>query len=299
MVGRRVMRWAAVCCLLAVIGSATAGPAGATTGPPAGTRTTCTGNQDAPGTLSGTYPSGVVVSGYCKVDGGAAVVDGTLTVASHSILDASFAFNDVTGTGSSSLKVTGDVKVGNGATLFVGCEPGYFACTDDPSGTASGHDHILGNLVATSALGVVVHHASVGGSLTQSGGGGGVTTPAGGTGVVCHAAPRGPYAMTGIYSDYEDDAIGGNLEVTGVRTCWFGMLRNKVPGDLVVSHNTFSDPDADEVMQNTVGKNVTCKGNSPAVQYGDSGATPNVVTGDAAGECSFTRVPGPPVSVKA
>ena len=72
-----------------------------------------------------------------------------------------------------------------------------------------------------------------------------------------------------------------------------------MPGNLVVSHDVFSDPDANEVMQNTVGQNITCKGNSPAVQYGDSSASPNVVTGNASGECSFTLVPGPPVSVKA
>ena len=91
------MRWVGACCLLAVIGSATAGPAGATADRASATRTTCTGNQSTPGVLSGTYPSGVVVSGYCKVDGGAAVVDGTLTIAAHAILDASFAHNDVTG----------------------------------------------------------------------------------------------------------------------------------------------------------------------------------------------------------
>ena len=297
--GRRVLRCAGACCLLAAIGSAAAGPAGATAARASGGPTTCAGTPDSPVVLSGTYPSGVVVTGYCTVDGGAAVVHGSLTVAAHAVLDASFAFNDVTGTGASSLTVTGNVKVGSGATLFVGCEPGFFACTDDPGGTASGHDHIGGNLVATYALGVVVHHTSVGGSVTQSWGGGGVAPPTGGINSTCIATPPGPYAMTGVYSDYEDDTIGGNLEVTGVRTCWFGMLRNRVPGNLVVSRDVFSDPDANEVMQNTVGKDITCKGNSPAVQYGDSSATPNVVTGTASGECSFTRVPGPPVSVKA
>jgi hypothetical protein len=195
--------------------------------------------------------------------------------------------------------VTGDVKVDSGATLFVGCEPGFFACTDDPGGKASGHDHIGGSLVATDALGVVVHNTSVGGSVTQSSGGGGVTPPTGGTGSTCHATPPGPYAMTGIYSDYEDDTLGGNLEVTGLRTCWIGMLRNKVPGSLVDSNNVFSDPDANEVMQNSVGRNIACTGNSPAVQRGDSDATDNLVKGTASGECSFTLKPGPPVSVKA
>ena len=115
----------------------------------------------------------------------------------------------------------------------------------------------------------------------------------------CVTAPPGPFATTSIYSDYEDDTIGGNLAVTGLQTCWFGMLRNVVPGNLVDSHNTFDDPDANEVMQNTVHRNIACTGNSPAVQYGDSTATPNVVTRNATGECSFNLIPGPPVSVKA
>jgi hypothetical protein len=287
--GRRMLRWTAAGCLLAAIGCTTAVPAGAATGRAAG-GATCTGTAATPGHLAGTYPTGVVVKGYCQVDGGAAVVDGTLVLAAHATLVASFAHNDVTGTGSSSLSVTGDVKVGNGATFFVGCEPGYFACSDDPGGTLYGSDHISGNLVAKHALGVVVHASSIGGSVTQSSGGGGVN---------CNAPASGPFVGWGDYSDYEDDSIGGNLHVTGLRTCWVGMLRNTVPGNLVDSGNSFADPDANEVMQNTVGKNITCTGNSPAVQYGDSGATPNVVTGKAFGECAFTLASGTPVSVKA
>ena len=190
--------------------------------------------------------------------------------------------------------------MGDGATLIVGCEPGFYACSDDPGGTASGNDRIGGNLVANYALGVVVH-AHLGrrqrDPVVRRRG----SDPADGRpGLEVRRAPPGPYAMTGVYSDYEDDTLGGSLQVTGVRTCWFGMLRNKVPGNLVVSNNMFSDPDANEVMQNS-GRPETspASGNSPAVQYGDSSATPNKVTGNASGECSFTRVPGPPVSVKA
>src|ERR1700733_6980241 len=47
------------------------------------------------------------------------------------------------------------------------------------------------------------------------------------------------------------------------------------------------DPDAGEVLQNTVGDDIACFGNSPAVQFGDSGASPNVVDGRAFGECGF------------
>jgi len=287
--GRRMLRWTAAGCLLAAIGCTTAVPAGAATGRAAG-GATCTGTAATPGHLAGTYPTGVVVKGYCQVDGGAAVVDGTLTVAPGATLDASFVHNDVAGTGSSSLSVTGNVKVGRGATLVVGCEPGYFSCSDDPSATLSGSDHVSGNLVAKSALGVVVHNVSIGGNVAESSGGGGVN---------CNEPPSGPFAGTGDFSDYEDDTIGGNLHVTGLKSCWMGMLRNHVSGNLTDSQNQFNDPDANEALHNTVGKNITCTGNSPAVQYGDSGETPNVVTGKAFGECAFTLASGTPVSVKA
>jgi len=287
--GRRGLRWAGACCLLAVIGSATAGPAGATADRGRAGPSTCAGTQATPGVLSGTHPSGVTVTGYCVVDGGAAVVDGTLTVAAGATLVASYAKNDVAGSGTSSLTVTGALKVGSGATLILGCEGAHYACTDDGGGTLNGSDHVGGSLVARHALGVVVHLSSIGGNVTQVSGGGGVT---------CENAPPGPFADTGVYSDYEDVTLGGNLHVTGLRTCWLGMLRNHVPGNLVDSHNTLADPDANETVANTVGKNITCTGNSPAAQYGDSGASPNQVTGNASGECAFTLASGTPVSVK-
>ncbi len=46
---------------------------------------------------------------------------------------------------------------------------------------------------------------------------------------------------------------------------------------------TFADPDASENLNNTVAGNLLCFGNSPAIQVGDSGASPNVVAGFAAG----------------
>ncbi len=292
--GRRGLRWAGACCLLAVIGSATAGPAGATADRGRAGPSTCAGTQATPGVLSGTYASGATVTGYCEVDGGATTVDGTLTVAAGATLVASYAKNDVAGSGTSSLTVTGNLKVGSGATLILGCEGAHYACTDNSGGTLNGSDHVGGNLVAHHALGVVVHLSSIGGSVTQVSGGGGVT---------CVKPASGPFATTGVYSDYEDDTLGGtlggNLKVTGLRSCWIGMLRNHVPGNLVDSHNTFYDPDANETLANTVGKNISCTGNSPAVQYGDSGASPNHVTGNASGECAFTLASGTPVSVKA
>jgi len=143
--------------------------------------------------------------------------------------------------------------------------------------------------------------ATFGGSVNQSSGGGGVTPGSGGAPATCITTPPGLFATmgNGVFSDYEDNRIGGYLRIAYVQTCWIGVLRNTVTGDVTDAHNVFSDPDANEALQNTVGGNIKCKGNSPAVQYGDSLASPNVVTGSASGECAFTLSTGRPVSVKA
>lgn len=60
---------------------------------------TCTGTFKTPGVLAGKYKGGVVVTGVCAVNGGAAVVQGDLILAPGSALNATFALNDVAGTG--------------------------------------------------------------------------------------------------------------------------------------------------------------------------------------------------------
>ena len=49
------------------------------------------------------------------------------------------------------------------------------------------------------------------------------------------------------------------------------------------------DPDAMEVNKNLIAGNMTCFGNTPAVQFGDGG-TPNIVGGYGQGECGFNVV---------
>jgi hypothetical protein len=91
-----------------------------------------------------------------------------------------------------------------------------------------------------------------------------------------------------------------------LQTCWMGALRNNVRGNLVNVKNTMADPDANEVLANLVRGSVACFANSPAVQYGDSGSSPNQVRGAAFGECAFNvKQPNPapsgplePISVK-
>jgi hypothetical protein len=85
-----------------------------------------------------------------------------------------------------------------------------------------------------------------------------------------------------------DGTIGGDFRVTGLRSCWFGTLRVHIKGDALYAHNTFADPDASEVNSNVVAGDLSCFGNSPAVQFGDAVAgVPNQVSGDGRGECGF------------
>ena len=88
--------------------------------------------------------------------------------------------------------------------------------------------------------------------------------------------PTGIFAtfQSPVYSDYEDNTIGGNLRITGLNTCWDGALRNKVSGSATFADNTMADPDASEMLTNTVAGNLLCSDNSPAIQYGDSEVHP-------------------------
>jgi hypothetical protein len=268
----------------------------------------CSGTFTSPGLLAGTYSGDVEVDGYCQVNGGAAVVKGNLTLAPGSALNATFALNDVTGHGRSSLTVYGNVKVLEGATLAMGCEAEHSPCSDDPNaatgGTLTGQNRVYGNLTGRAALAIIVHAAKIGGNVDQEGGGGGEAA------MTCQVPTSGVFSVIGspVFSDYEDNWISGNLTVSDLRTCWFGALRDHVSGNVRDSDNKFGDPDANEVDSNVVRGNLNCYGNSPAVQFGDAaGGTPNKVSGNATGECGFDVLlhnptpngPLTPISVRA
>ncbi len=248
---------------------------------------TCSGTATAPGVLTGTYPGNVIVKGVCAVNAGPAVVKGNLAIAPGGALLAIFARNDKTHKGFSSLTVKKNVTVGKGASLALGCEPNFFTCADDKGKTPTlqSRGTIGGTLSASKPLGILVHNSSITGSVTERGGGGGLS-----------CTPKGIFKLfkSPVYSDYEDNVIGGSVSVTGMTSCWLGLLRNDVHGNFTFNTNKMADPDANEVLHNYVNRSLTCQANVPAVQYGDSGSTPNVVNRTATGQCSFRRrVPDP------
>ena len=250
----------------------------------AATTTTCSGTFNSPGVLSGHIVGNVVVSGVCFVDGPPAVVVGNITVLPNSVLNATFALDDVDGSGTTGLTVFGNLSVGAGALVALGCEPEASPCSDDPDanegGTLTGLVRINGNLTAIGAAGILVHASRIGGNVSQTGGG---------TWKSCDVPESGPWSAieSPPFSDYEDNAIGGNLLVQSVTSCWFGALRNRVTGNVTFTHLVMGDPDANENLTNVVLGNLACSGNNPVVQYGDSGGSPNQVFGNASGECGF------------
>jgi hypothetical protein len=270
-----------------------ASPAGAT---PASPYVCSSGNIP-----SGTYAS-VQVTGVCYVPSGTVVINGNLTVAPGALLDATTPEGFLTPSPAALpgiVTVGGNVTVGKGAVLLLGCDSGI-SC---PTATTFGQDSVAGNLTGKGALGVVVHAVTIGGSASLVGGGGGSSQLKGGPGsgncsnaavpalwgsdpALANAWGQG--VASPVYSDFEDSAIGKNLSIVSLKTCWIGSLRDTVGGNLIDHSNLMGDPDGNEVVNNTVSGNISCHGNDHVVQFGDSGATPNVVSGSAHGECAFT-----------
>ncbi len=221
---------------------------------------TCAGGPIA----AGTYRS-LTVTGECAVAAGAVTVTGSLTVAPGAALLAAF--------GGSDLNVGGNLVVESNASLILGCEPEAFNCLNDAS--LATNDHVGGNLTADGALLVLAHHNTIGGNVTQSGGGGGVN---------CSTFPLGSGGPP-AYSTYEDNTIGGNASVSGLRTCWLGFIRNTVARNVNFNDNVTFDQDGNEVVTNVVAWNLNCSGNSPAPQVGDSAGATNTVGRKATGQC--------------
>jgi hypothetical protein len=260
----------------------------------------CSGTFDAPGVLTGFHKSDVIVKGVCAVNAGRAFVRGDLTIRPGAALLAAFALNDQTGKGSSSLAVAGDLRVGSGGAAVLGCLASSFPCLDDPNPdapTLASHPRVFGDLTSSQPLGVIVHNASIYGDVTHRGGGGGLSCD-----------PTGIFAQFGspAYTDYEDSTIGGHVRVTGVQSCWMGVIRDHVGGSVVLRNNQLADPDAIEVLSNHIRGDLVCRGNSMVWDNADITENlfprqpePNTVKGDRKGQCVLsspdteTDTPGP------
>jgi len=269
MVSRKVFRRLAVFAAGAVVTLAV--PAGAS----AARAHTC--GAEGPQTLEGNIAAPVEVVGTCLVDGGQAKVRGALTVEPGGQLIANFAFNTVRPGGANPrLLLFGNLTVKEGGVAIIGCEPFYFTCSGDEENTATSRSVIRGNLNGRGAAGIILHAARIFGNVNQVGGG-------------------APESECAIYSDYEDDLIHGNVTVRELDSCWLGLARDRVFGDMRIENNHFEDPDAIEILANRISRNLTCKGNgmvwnSREAEFGQEPLYPrvterNTVGGKRGGQC--------------
>ena len=201
--------------------------------------TTCGGTIASPGSLPGGAYTDLVITGVCAVDAGQVLVTDNVTVDAGAALLAGYALNH-SGPGTSGITVEGSIVVDNGATLILGCKATSFPCFDDPhqnAATLNSPATVDGDVIGLAPLGLVVHGSTVRGDILQQGGGGGPSC------AVYGLFGSFPFPSP-VYSNYEDDTIGGNLRVTGMTSCWFGALRDQIGGSAAFAGNTFSDPDS-------------------------------------------------------
>ena len=215
----------------------------------------CSGSFESPGVLAGTYSSNVVVDGACVVNAGPALIEGNLTVSPGAVVLADFSGHG------SELTVEGNLKVQRGATLILGCEPSPdFPCLGDPN--VSSHGSVSGNLSAQQPLGVVVHSSTIDGNVQEVGGGGGFTCSNGGPTVGGFHVFGEAFGGLPVFSDYSDSTIHGNLGVIGLTSCYLGVAREHVSGNVDLINNRLADPDAIEILENHISGNLLCEQNS-------------------------------------
>jgi len=141
-----------------------------------------------------------------------------------------------------------------------------------------------------------VVNSMIGGNLSETGGGGGAN---------CTPLKTNPAFSFGVFSDYEDSWIGGNVVIKNLNSCWMGFGRVYTGGSVTINNNEMADPDAIEIFSNYITKNLACSGNShpasgmppddqPVWDSGETSMTgaiyprnpqPNTVEGTRSGQC--------------
>jgi hypothetical protein len=209
---------------------------------------TCTGGAIP----AGTYTT-LTVTGSCSIPSGAVIVLASVTVAGpKALLDVHVQDGTLT--------VNGSILVRQGGALVYGCS-GDLGCTTPPN------NRVTGSIIADQPLAVILHGLTIGGTVSIRGLAG-----------LFPGAP--PYVLV------EDSSVGGSILVSGVQSCWFGIIRDTVRGSVILTNNTFADPDATEIVTNKIRGSLSCFGNNPAAHVGDSGGAPNQVGGSKLGECA-------------
>jgi hypothetical protein len=151
------------------------------------------------------------------------------------------------------VQVLAGVRVGSGASFVLGVD----------GGPATGT--IGGGLTAGNAAEVIVHMARINGGVSIQGGSG----PFGCT------QPFAPVCITLL----QGNSINGGATINGYNGLFLGFIRNHVNGSVTISNNNQALDEID-IGSNVVNGSLTCAGNTPTENTGDSpGPTPDTVTG--------------------
>ncbi|HTY72762.1 MAG TPA: hypothetical protein VMI11_10115 [Actinomycetes bacterium] len=219
---------------------------------------TCNG-----GNINSGWYDHLVIKGFCTIPDNAYVkVKHDIWVVPGGVLDA------VT---LATVKVQGDIIVGKGAVLGLGC-------TVIGVGCASNSDtEVRGSIIADQPLTMFIDGSKIGGDVISNGGGPG---------------SKVTEADLAFNFAFKDNKVRGSVVLTGWNGGWMGAIRNWVGGNLYYSWNRGVDPDSNEIVHNTVGHNLACFANYPAAQFGDAvqgqppSYGPNHVGSHALGQCA-------------
>jgi hypothetical protein len=225
---------------------------------------------------SGIYHS-ITVTGFCAVASGATItVQSGLRVASHGFLVASGALDNQMDHPDCNRSITigGGVQIDPAGSLILGDGEGS-GCVP------STHTTVSGGVKANAPLDLIVHGVTVNGGYSLLGGG---------DGLPCN------FAGLPTYTTLEDSNVNGGVTISGYKACWLGFARDHVNGGVTLKNNALDDPDAMEILSNSINGGLACFGNTAggvprATNQGDVGpdgslvTLPNTVHGAETGQC--------------
>jgi hypothetical protein len=181
----------------------------------------------------------------------------------------------------STVHIGGNVVARKGSLFGLGCTAAHGCESGPPFSDAS----VGGNIVLKYVYDAAINGVEVGGNVVSRGGGAGFVFDGG----------QGQFVPFSV----KDDVIHGNLVVKGLKTTWFGVIRSTIDGNVILKYIKLDDPDGNEIVHNTIGHNLICRGMDPAPQFGDAIGDPNLppdyaystVGGKALGQCTFVLNP--------